>query len=222
VVFDAFVFDAYGTLFDLGALTRACEKLWPERGAAVADLWRRKQLEYSWLRTAMERYQPFSELTSAALRFAADSQTLTLDADASLRLLRTYRELEPFPEVPRVLSELAARGRRLAILSNGSPEMLEPLLEHAGLRAHFELVFSVDSVKAFKPARLVYLSAARALSLEPTRIGFVSSNGWDIAGAYAAGLSCLWVNRAKLPPEGLGAEPLRVMNDLEGLLEFTR
>jgi 2-haloacid dehalogenase len=217
---EAFVFDAYGTLFDLAALTRACEGLWSEQGAAVADLWRRKQLEYTWLRTLMTKYEPFSAVTAAALRFATAARGLSLSDSASARLLSAYRELPSFPEVPATLRALRAAGRKLAILSNGSPDMLEPLVARSGIAAELECVLSVDSLAAFKPAPAVYQFASQSLGVDMSRIGFVSSNGWDIAGAHAAGLTCFWINRARLPAEGLGAEPKAELTSLDELLRF--
>ena len=217
---EAFVFDAYGTLFDLAALTRACERIWSDKGAAVAELWRRKQLEYTWLRTLMGKYQPFSAVTAAALRFAAEAHEVSLSQAASAQLLAAYRELPPYPDAAATLHSLKAAGRKLAILSNGSPDMLEPLVAHSGLAAELECVLSVDSLAAFKPAPTVYQFASRSLGVEMSQIGFVSANGWDIAGAHAAGLSCFWVNRARLPAEGLGAEPRAVLASLAELVGF--
>jgi len=219
---EAFVFDAYGTLFDLAALTRACENQWSNQGAAVADLWRRKQLEYTWLRTLMTKYQPFSAVTAAALRFATEAHGVNLSDAATAQLLSTYRELPPYPEVAKTLRALKAGGRRLSILSNGSPDMLEPLVAHSGLAAELDCVLSVDSLAAFKPAPAVYQFASHRLGVDMSRIGFVSSNGWDIAGAHAAGLTCFWINRARLPAEGLGAEPKAVLGSLDELLPFAR
>jgi len=217
---EAFVFDAYGTLFDLGALTRACESVWADQGRAVAELWRRKQLEYTWLRTIMTKYEPFSTVTAAALRFATEAHGVNLSDSASAQLLSAYRELPPYPEVAATLRALKAAGRRLAVLSNGSPDMLEPLLAHSGFADEFESVLSVDSLAAFKPAPGVYQLASHRLGVDRSRIGFVSSNGWDIAGAHAAGLTCFWINRARLPAEGLGAQPKAELASLDELLRF--
>ncbi|HET7546085.1 MAG TPA: haloacid dehalogenase type II [Polyangiaceae bacterium] len=219
---EAFVFDAYGTLFDLRALTHACETLWSDKGAAVADLWRRKQLEYTWLRTIMGKYEPFSAVTAAALRFSAAANGVELSDDASAQLLGVYRVLPLYPEVRTTLFALKASGRKLAVLSNGSPDMLEPLVTHGGIAGELECVLSVDALAAFKPAPAVYHFASGSLAVDLSRIGFVSSNGWDIAGAHAAGLTCFWVNRAQLPAEGLGAEPKAVLQSLDELLRFAR
>jgi len=120
------------------------------------------------------------------------------------------------------LRALKAGGQRLAVLSNGSPDMLQPLVERSGIASEFESVLSVDSLAMFKPAPTVYQFAARSLGVDRSRIGFVSSNGWDIAGAHAAGLTCFWINRARLPAEGLDAEPRAVLTSLDELLPFAR
>jgi 2-haloacid dehalogenase len=218
----ALVFDAYGTIFDVHSVTRLAESFFPGRGAALSAAWRTKQLEYTWQRTLMGRYEDFSRVTLSSLEWTLEH--LELEAgDAQRRgLLDEYRKLATFPEVPAALEALAAR-RPLAILSNGHPEMLDAVVEHNGLKERFRGgVLSVHAAKMFKPAPPVYRLAEDALGLPRTLVGFVSSNGWDAAGAKAFGFQVFWVNRGKQPVERLGVRPDAIVDDLAGLLELVK
>ena len=215
----ALVFDAYGTLFDVHSVTRLAETLFPGRGAALSAAWRTKQLEYTWLRSLMGSYEDFNRVTLSALEWTLES----LGLDAGIRdreaLLQEYRRLDVFPEVPAALERLA-RDRPLAILSNGHPEMLGAVVDHNGLRDRFRGgVLSVHPARVFKPDPSVYRLAEDALGLPRTMVGFVSSNGWDAAGAKAFGFRVLWVNRGRLPVERLGVRPDAVAADLAGIVE---
>src|SRR5262245_12585317 len=179
---DAVVFDAYGTLFDVNsAAVRWREALGPQANAFSAT-WRRKQLEYSWLRSLIGAHTDFWQVTTEALDFACERHAI---ADASLRrqLLETYRELSAYPEVPAMLRAIRGAGFKTAILSNGAPAMLQAAVEAAGLAAQFDAVLSVEAVGIFKPHPSVYRLAVERLGAAAERICFVSSNGWDIAGA---------------------------------------
>lgn len=213
----ALVFDAYGTLFDVHSVTRLAESLFPGKGAALSQAWRTKQLEYTWLRSLMGRYEDFQRVTVSSLDWATDHLALDAD-DASKRLLvAEYRRLAPFPEVAAALEAMAAT-RPLAILSNGHPEMLEALVDHNHMRALFRGgILSVHSVKAYKPHPTVYQLAEERLGVPRTMVGFVSSNGWDAAGARAFGFQVFWVNRAKAPVERLGVRPDATVANLEEL-----
>jgi 2-haloacid dehalogenase len=217
----ALVFDAYGTIFDVHSVARLAEALYPGRGAALSVAWRTKQLEYSWLRTLMGRYEDFSRVTRAALEWALES--LGLEAgDAAVRsLLEEYRKLAAFPEARGVLESLS-RNRPLAILSNGHPEMLEAVVDHNGLRGFFRGgVLSVHAAQRFKPDPSVYRIAEEALGVTRSLMAFVSSNGWDAAGARAFGFRAFWVNRAGAPVERLGVRPdaiVKNLTELEALL----
>jgi len=214
---EALVFDAYGTLFDVHSVTRLAETLFPGRGAALSQAWRAKQLEYTWLRSLMGRYDDFNAVTGDALDWALESLGVAAARDSRTALMRAYRELAPFPEVRGALERLA-RGRTLAILSNGHPDMLDAVVDHNDLRVFFgERVLSVHEAGVFKPDPRVYALATAELELPAEAIGFVSSNGWDAAGAGSFGFSVWWVNRGGAPVERLGSPPDGVVSDLAGL-----
>jgi 2-haloacid dehalogenase len=211
---DALVFDAYGTLYDVHSVQQRCEAFFPGQGAHVSRLWRAKQLEYTWQRSLMRRYAPFSAVTREALAYACEALGLDLTAERMEALMGEYLMLATFPEVARALQGLA--GRKLAILSNGSPDMLAPLVESSGLR--LDAVLSVDEVKVFKPAPEVYALAVARLEIPKERIGFVSSNCWDALGAKSFGFSVFWINRGDAPVDRLGLRPDRVVRTLDEIL----
>jgi len=213
----ALVFDAYGTLFDVHSVVRLCDELWPGKGVQLSQLWRAKQLEYTWLRSLMRRYQDFSQVTEDALAYACAALGLALDDARRARLLGAYRELATFPEVAGALATLKAAKIRLAILSNGSPAMLRPLVAHAGLGRVIGTVLNVDSRKVYKPAPTVYRLAVERLRTPKSAIGFVSSNGWDACGAKSFGFRTFWINRTGAPADSLGAAPDHVIRGLDEL-----
>jgi 2-haloacid dehalogenase len=213
----ALVFDAYGTLFDVHSVTRRADSLFAGKGAQLSAAWRAKQLEYSWLRTLMGRYEDFDRVTRASLEWALESLGLPLDEPACAALIEEYRRLQPFPEVREALTQLSAR-RPLAILSNGHPGMLEAVVDHNGMRALFRGgILSVDAVKRFKPEPSVYRIAEEALGMPRATVGFVSSNGWDAAGAKSFGFHVFWLNRSGAPAERLSAPPDRILTSLAEL-----
>jgi len=216
----ALVFDAYGTLFDVHSVTRRAEALFPGKGAAVSAAWRTKQLEYTWLRTLMGRYEDFSRVTASSLEWTLEQLRLEAGEGARRELLDEYRKLAMFPEVPAALERLAAR-RPLAILSNGHPDMLNAVVEHNGLADRFRGgVLSVHSAKRFKPEPAVYRIAEEALGVTRSMMGFVSSNGWDAAGAKSFGFRAFWVNRAGAPVERLGVRPDAIVANLAELADL--
>ena len=210
---DALVFDAYGTLYDVHSVVQRCEGFFPGAGARLSQLWRAKQLEYTWLRSLMRRYAPFSAVTRDALAFACQALSLEAGPAQVEALMAEYNRLSPFPEVANALAKM--KGRK-AILSNGSPDMLEPLVRHSGLA--LDAVLSVDEVRVFKPAPEVYELAVRRLGVAKERIGFVSSNGWDAAGAKSFGFQVFWLNRSGAPAERLGFRPDRTITALDEVL----
>jgi 2-haloacid dehalogenase len=210
----ALVFDAYGTLFDVHSVSRLAERLFPGKGAALAAAWRVKQLEYTWLRSLMGRYEDFSRVTHASLEWTLESLGLDADDNARHSLLDEYRKLAVFPEVPAALEKLAA-AKPLAILSNGHPDMLNAVVDHNGLRSRFRGgVLSVHAAKAYKPDANVYRIAEEQLGVTRSMVGFVSSNGWDAAGAKSFGFRAFWVNRGGAPVERLGVRPDAIVKDL--------
>lgn len=213
----ALVFDAYGTLFDVHSVTRLADSLFAGRGAALSQAWRSKQLEYTWLRSLMGRYDDFNAVTADALDWALDSLGLAAGPGERSALMQAYRSLATFPEVRGALERLGGR-RPLAILSNGHPDMLDAVVDHNELRVFFgDRVFSVHEAGVFKPDPRVYALACAGLELPAESIGFVSSNGWDAAGARSFGFTAWWVNRVKAPLERLGSPPDAAVDDLAGL-----
>lgn len=212
---DAFVFDAYGTLFDVHSVVRRCDAFWPGKGAALSQAWRTKQLEYTWLRSLMGRYAPFSQVTWDALQWACDSLKLEKRDDELKQLMGEYLRLDTFPDVKETLGKL--KGKRLAILSNGSPDMLDPVVANAGLR--LDAVLSVDALKVYKPAPAVYQLAVEKLKVaRRSDVTFVSSNCWDAIGAKAFGFRVFWINRTGAPLDRLGFAPDGVLSTLGDLL----
>jgi 2-haloacid dehalogenase len=196
-----YVFDAYGTLFDVHSVIEAGRAITGDP-AALSTLWRQKQLEYTWLRSLMGRYEDFWAVTEAALRFSLRRLGLRAGEAEIARLMEAYLSLACFPEVPAALERLA--GRPLAILSNGSPRMLQAAVASSGLGARLQHVLSVDAVKTYKPAPSVYALGPRALGVPADALLFVSSNAWDVAGAKAFGYQVAWCNRTGAPAEELG------------------
>jgi 2-haloacid dehalogenase len=213
----AIVFDAYGTLFDVHSVARRGEELFPGKGAALSQLWRTKQLEYTWLRSLMGRYEDFEAVTASALRFSCAALGLGWTPRASAALMEQYLHLAPYADVPPALSALAEH--ELCILSNGSPSMLEPLVRNSGLAKHFAAVLSVDALHIFKPHPSVYQLAVDALAMDKHEIAFVSSNFWDAAGATAFGFRVFWINRAGVAPDELGLQPEAILSSLAALPE---
>ena len=212
---EAFVFDAYGTLYDVHSVAARCESAWPGKGAQLSQLWRAKQLEYTWQRSLMQRYVPFSTVTREALAYACETLGLELDRVREEALMQEYLRLATYPDVQETLKKL--RSRKQAILSNGSPDMLLPLVGHSGLR--FDAVISVDELKIYKPAPQVYELAVRKLNTEKTRIAFVSSNCWDAIGAKSYGFQVYWINRARAPVDRLGFRPDAILGSLNEVLQ---
>ena len=210
----ALVFDAYGTLFDVHSVRTRCEVLWPGKGAQLSQLWRAKQLEYTWQRSLMARYVPFSQVTEEALLFSCETLGLKIDEKQRRAVMEEYLRLALYPDVAEAMKKL--KSRKCAILSNGSPDMLDPLVAQSGLR--FDAVLSVDELRVYKPAPAVYELAVRKLNTPKEQIGFVSSNCWDALGAKSFGFTVYWINRAKAPVDRLGFEPDYIVESLDEVL----
>ena len=210
----ALVFDAYGTLFDVHSVIARCERLWPGKGSALSQLWRAKQLEYTWQRSLMRRYAPFSQVTREALQYSCELLKLNLAEREEEGLMAEYLSLKAYPEVAEALKRLS--GRKTAILTNGSPDMIEPLVRNSGLR--FDAVLSVDELKLYKPAPEVYALAQGRLGVAKEHIGFVSSNCWDAIGARSFGFAVYWINRGGAPLDRLGFRPDKIGATLDEVL----
>jgi 2-haloacid dehalogenase len=214
----AFIFDAYGTLFDVHSVVEAGRALGRDP-QALSLLWRQKQLEYTWLRTLMGRYEDFWAVTEAALRFALGRLGIVAGDEAVARLMEAYLSLATFPDVAGALAGLA--GTPLGILSNGSPRMLDAAVRSSGLAGTFRHVLSVDAVRAYKPSPTVYELGPRAFGVPAGDILFVSSNAWDVAGAKAFGYRTCWCNRLAAPMDRLGVSPdfeVRTLYEIPGKL----
>ena len=217
---EACVFDAYGTLFDVAAAARRCRSELGDKADPLAQLWRRRQLEYAWLRSLMGRHADFWQITGDALDFALEALGIGAP-DLRARLMELYRDIDAYPDARATLETLRRAGRRSAILSNGAPEMLAAAVRSAGIGALVDPVLSIEEVGIYKPHRSVYELAWTRLGLPPERICFVSSNGWDVAAAAVHGLTAVWVNRDGAPRERLPAGPaaeLRSLAELPALL----
>lgn len=202
----ACVFDAYGTLFDVAAAARHCSAELGDIWQPFAALWRQKQLQYTWLRGLMGRHVDFWRVTGDALDFTMASFRLG-DAGLRERLMDLYLRLEAYPEVAQVLRRLKEAGLRLAILSNGSPEMLDAAVRNAGLAELLDGVYSVESVGVFKPHPSVYGLASRELGLPASEMSFQSSNSWDAYAAKVFGYRTVWINRFEQARERLPGDP---------------
>ena len=214
----ALVFDAYGTLFDVLSVTSLCERLFPGSGTPLAVMWRNKQLQYSLLRSMMDRYADFWQVTQDALAYSARALQLELTAEERVQLMDAYRTLHAFADVKPGLQQLKSKGLRLAILSNGAPQMLESATRSAGIADLLDAVISVDQIRVFKPSPRVYALASARLEVATNQIGFVSSNSWDVAGAASAGLTAFWIQRgAAEPPEELGYQAALVVHAITDL-----
>jgi 2-haloacid dehalogenase len=201
----AVVFDAYGTLFDVHSVVSLCNEIFPDKGEAISNAWRSRQLQYTWLRALMGKYENFWQVTESALIYACNSLDLACKPEDIRQLLEAYERLDIYSEVQQALAALS--DYPLAILSNGSPRMLEKVVENAGLKSNLSHIFSVDEIQTFKPRPEVYKLAEDKLGIDKSSIAFVSSNSWDIVGGTAYGLWTCWVNRARAVPEELGFIP---------------
>lgn len=215
----ACVFDAYGTLFDVHSAVARHRGSLDDKADAVSELWRFKQLQYTWLRSLMDRHCDFWQLTREALQFALDTHGVN-DSSLEEALMQAYLSLDAYPEVDSVLSQLRDRGFRLAILSNGSPEMLAAAAQSAGISGLLDCNLSVETVGIYKPHPTVYQLAVDRLGIDAPAISFQSSNSWDAAGAATFGFQVAWVNRFKQKAERLPDQPEHEIDNLNQLLDL--
>lgn len=218
------IFDAYGTLFDVNAAARTAAQEpdhailsdhWPQ----IARDWRLKQLQYTWLRAVAGQHCDFWQVTQDGLDWALEAAGLN-DPALRARLLALYRELAAYAEVPAMLHTLKSRGIATGILSNGSPDMLGAAITSAGIGGDLDATLSVESVGVFKPHASVYDLVGQHFGSAPGEVLFVSSNGWDAAGAAGFGFQTVWVNRADEPVDRLYAKPHHILSDLTGIPEL--
>lgn len=212
-----FVFDAYGTLFDVhAAIGRHRAAVGPDADR-MSELWRTKQLEYTWTLTLAGRYEKFSSLTERALDFAL-ARFPAVDRTLKPKLMDAYLRLDAFADASATLRALKTSGHQTAILSNGSPDMLDAAVDAAALGRDLDAVLSVDVLRMYKPRSEVYRLVTDRFAITPREVVFVSSNRWDVMGATAFGFRAAWINRAKNPDEYADLAPERVLSDLGGLL----
>lgn len=203
---EACVFDAYGTLLDIRSVTDALRGELGDKADAIGEIWRRKQLEYAWLRTLMGQFEDFWHVTGDSLDHAMDSVGID-DPGVRARLMQSYLNIKAYNEVAETLGSLKAARYKTAILTNGSISMITAAVSNAGIRAHLDHILSVDDIRAYKPDPKVYQFAVDTLAVDKERIVFLSSNGWDAAGAKQFGFNVVWVNRFGQRLDPLGVTP---------------
>jgi 2-haloacid dehalogenase len=215
-----FIFDAYGTLFDVhAAITRHRQEMGPDADR-ISAVWRTKQLEYSWTLTLAGHYTDFWILTEQALDYALALVVPGANQALKSKLLDAYFKLDAFPDVRSTLKLLKAKGRKTGILSNGSPAMLKGAVDAAGIGSNLDALLSVDALKMFKPRPEVYSLVTQHFGCKPADVTFVSSNRWDVMAGASVGFRSIWINRATMPDEYRDFAPSRVMTDLNALTEF--
>jgi 2-haloacid dehalogenase len=189
----AVVFDAYGTLYDIQSVASVTERAFPGYGELITQIWRMKQLEYTWLRSLMERYRDFSAITRESLSYTLGALGLTADAATFAAIMDKYVDLDPYPDARTTLEAL--KGRKLAILSNGSSDILDPLVQNSGFAPLLDATLSVDAVGHFKPSPKAYALVEQKLGIRPDEVAFVSSNPFDASGAKSFGFKVAWIER---------------------------
>jgi 2-haloacid dehalogenase len=214
------VFDLYGTLYDVHSVAGVCEQAFPGKGMALSQLWRQKQLEYTWLRSLMDKYCNFEVLTGDALGFACAALGLPLEEDMAIVLSDHYLRLQPHPDTESTLHRLKDAGIPLAIISNGSHKSIAQVVNNSGMGWAFDELISAEDVQVFKPHPKVYELCERRMGMPRDQLLFVSGNGWDASGAGLFGFATCWVNRALGPFDVLGATPTVVTEDLASLADW--
>lgn len=218
----AIVFDLYGTLYDVHSVAQQCNVSYPGQGTKISEMWRQKQLEYTWLRSLMGQYISFEQATHDALVYTCNHLELYLDETTCEVLCDAYLKLSPYPEVPDTLQRLKAMDLPLAILSNGSAFSIDSVVKNSGLQDYFSCLLSVERIGVFKPDPRVYTLACEVLSLPPSQILFVSSNAWDASGARHFGFDVCWINRGNNTFDELGVLPSYVVSGLDDVPEIVR
>ena len=211
-----YVFDAYGTLFDVHAAIARCHGNAGPEANRMSEIWRSKQLEYSWTLTLAGHYADFWTLTERALDYAL-ARVPAVDKALKGKLLEAYFKLDAFPDARAALRALKAKGHKTGILSNGSPDMLRAAVDAAGIASDLDAVLSVDALKMFKPRPQVYRLVTDHFKCPPREVSFVSSNRWDVMAGVSAGFRSLWINRGGMPDEYVDFAPSQVLRDLTAL-----
>ena len=214
------VFDLYGTLYDVHSVIRACEKFYPGQGVDMSNLWRQKQLEYTWLRSLMNRYVSFEKATEDALRFTCNQLGLPLDDETHQRLADAYLEINPYEDTPVALRKLKDEGIPLGIISNGSHRSIEEVVTNSEMNWAFEELISVEDVQVFKPHESVYSLAEKKMGCSREDILFISSNAWDASAASYFGFPVCWINRKNGAFDELDARPKHMVNDLNEMADW--
>ena len=214
----AIVFDAYGTLFDVNSAAEKCKNKIGDKWENFANYWRTTQLEYTWLRSLMKRHKDFWQITEDSL----DKSMLTFEIDKSMKseLLKLYKELSPFPEVKNVLEEFKNKSIKIAIQSNGTPDLLNHLVKSSNLENLFDDIFSIEEVKIYKPDPKVYDIPVKKYKIKKQEITFLSSNTWDVCGGGNYGYNAIWVNRGNNIFDNLDYKPNNEVNNLKELLNL--
>ena len=214
----AIVFDAYGTLFDVNSAAEKCKSKIGHKWEAFANFWRTTQLEYTWLRSLMKRHKNFWQITEDSLDKSIE--VFKIDKSMKNELLNLYKVLSPYPEVKRVLENLKKKNFKLAILSNGTPNLLNELVQRNNLKDLFDDLFSIEAVRVYKPDSRVYELPLKKYKIKPEQITFLSANTWDVSGAGNYGYNSIWVNRNNSVFDNLDFYPKNEVNNLSQLLEL--
>jgi len=214
----ACVFDAYGTLFDVNSAAGKCKEKLGDKWENFANAWRTTQLEYTWLRSLMKKYKNFWQITEDSLDHAM--ATFNIDKNMKNELLNLYKELSLYPEVKECLDALKSKKIKIAILSNGTPDLLKGLVESNNIQSYFDNIISVEDVKIYKPDPKVYEMPIKKYNCKPENICFLSSNTWDVSGGGVFGYNAVWVNRFNKIFDKLGYNPQYIINNLNQLLEL--
>ena len=212
------IFDAYGTLFDVNSAAEKCKNKIGDKWEGFANFWRTTQLEYTWLRSLMKRHKDFWQITEDSL----DKSMKVFGIDMSMKndLLNLYKVLSPYPEVKKVLENLKKKNFKLAILSNGTPALLDRLVQSNNLKDLFDDIFSIESVKVYKPDAKVYNLPLKKYKIKPQEVTFLSANTWDVSGSGNFGYNSIWVNRNNAVFDNLDFKPKNEINNLTQLLDL--